>query len=320
MTTLLRPSHPSPQFSPGITRADTTRLPFVPVNEACLPQLATYLAMTDSRTCDYTLGGVILWTRLFHYSICAAGPLMLLRGRLENDRRLTAFSLPLGCRADLVPRAVELLREFNQPLRFSAIPEDRLHLFAEIGHCRVEELGPDWSDYLYSIEALATLAGRDLKRKRNHVNRFLTDHPHALFEPLSEANAPECAALLRTLGHDNTDTGRSEYAAALRLLRQWPLMSRWFTGRVLRADSDTVVAFTVGEVKADTLHVHIEKIAHTVSGAGETVCNLFCKEMLAEHPGLLYVNRQDDAGNPGLRAAKLSWQPRSIMPKFNVIY
>ena len=36
--------------------------------------------------------------------------------------------------------------------------------------------------------------------------------------------------------------------------------------------------------------------------------------------GLVYVNRQDDAGDPGLRAAKESWRPVMMLPKFNVTY
>ena len=61
-----------------------------------------------------------------------------------------------------LPRAVELLRDCGSPLRFSAIPEDRLHLFAATAPRSVQDLGRDWSDYIYPISALATLSGNRL--------------------------------------------------------------------------------------------------------------------------------------------------------------
>jgi len=42
--------------------------------------------------------------------------------------------------------------------------------------------------------------------------------------------------------------------------------------------------------------------------------------MLETYSRLVYVNRQDDAGDPGLRAAKESWRPVMMLPKFNVTY
>ena len=64
--------------------------------------------------------------------------------------------------------------------------------------------------------------------------------------------------------------------------------------------------------------IHIEKMNHEVAGAGETINKLFAAEMLHRHPGLRYINREDDAGDPGLRYAKESYHPLRLLRKFNV--
>ena len=42
---------------------------------------------------------------------------------------------------------------------------------------RVLNIGSLNIDYVYTVEALADLRGKKLQKKRNHVNRFRTEHP-----------------------------------------------------------------------------------------------------------------------------------------------
>ena len=309
-----------PQTRPTADTATLPCLPFSDIDSRNMPRLVAYLAAYVRRSCDYTLRGEILWADLFRYRICETEGMMLISGLMENDLSLPAFSLPLGPDENTLPRAVELLRDCGSPLRFSAIPEDRLHLFAATAPRSVQDLGRDWSDYIYPISALATLSGNRLKRKRNHVNRFFSDHPGRSFAAMTPADAAECRSLLHFLGHDGSFIGQAEFKAVDGFLWRWAEMSEYFHGRVLRDGSGRIVSFTVGEVKDDTLHVHIEKTDHSVTGAGETINKLFCEEMLETYSRLVYVNRQDDAGDPGLRAAKESWRPVMMLPKFNVTY
>ncbi|MDE6611839.1 MAG: phosphatidylglycerol lysyltransferase domain-containing protein, partial [Muribaculaceae bacterium] len=90
-------------------------------------------------------------------------------------------------------------------------------------------------------------------------------------------------------------------------------------GAMLRDGSGEIVAFTAGEIIGDTLVLHIEKMRHSVAGAGETINQLFAGRMLERHPGLLYINREDDAGDPGLRYAKESYHPAFKLRKYNVL-
>lgn len=302
-----------------LTAQLSLRLRFSKISSADFATIARHMALTDSRTCDYTLGGVVLWADYFDYRIATADDTLFILGRREDDLSVPAFALPLG--GPDFGAAMDRIGDYCgragiEPC-FSAVPEDRLHLFASTPTLAIRELGPQWSDYLYAIGSMASLNGRALKKKRNHVNRLLADNPSARLVPLGAANIAACMELLGRCGNDGTPTGIAEFRAVGAMLSAWSDYEPFFTGMVLDIGGRPA-AFTVGEVKGDTFHVHVEKSDHTISGANEAVTSMFAAEMLRRHPRLLYVNRQDDAGNEGIRASKLSWHPLRLLPKFNV--
>ncbi|MCM1309846.1 MAG: phosphatidylglycerol lysyltransferase domain-containing protein [Bacteroides sp.] len=292
------------------------RLQFKRIQPGDFADIAGFMRLSDSRTCDYTFGGIALWVNYFDYRIAVVGNTLFLCGGREDNLSVRAYALPVGDMA--FEESVGLLRELNpdRDLWFSAIPEDRLHLFADFD-ADVSELGGQWSDYLYDIHRIASLEGGVMKKKRNHVNRFHLDHPDARLVDLDAGLTEPCRALLQRLGSDGTSTGEAEYEAVSTMLSHCGDYAPYFCGSVLLS-ADSVVGFTVGEPKGDTLHVHVEKCDHTIAGANEALTSLFAAEMLRRLPCLKFVNRQDDAGDPGLRASKESWQPLRLLPKFNV--
>lgn len=299
------------------TIATLEALKFHSITEADFGDIAHFMHLSDSRTCDYTFGGIVLWADHFDYRIAISDNTLYVRGGREDNLAVGAYAMPVGD-SDF-DESMRLLQDMEEPrpVWLSAVPEDRLHLFASLPDASVSELGREWSDYLYDIHSLATLGGGAMKKKRNHVNRFLADHPDARLVDFNGAIAAECRQLLRAVGHDDSATGRSEFDAVDRMLANWADYSPYLTGMALIVGNRTV-GFTVGETKGDTLHCHVEKCDHTVAGANEALTSMFAAEMSRRHPCLLYVNRQDDANDPGLRASKESWHPLRLLPKFNV--
>lgn len=301
-------------------RENDTRLDFRPVTLADLPLINRLLQHPVSRTCDYTVGGIFMWIDCFQYQYCVIDDTLFIRGLSESHSDETAFSLPVG-RMEL-DRAVALIldycrREGIAPA-FSAIPEDHIDRLAALAGGRVETLD-GWSDYLYSAEDLATLQGKHYSKKRNHVNRFMIDNPHYEFETLTAELVPETEMFLDGLATgDKADPAMAAYERrqcfdVLDALGAYP-----FEGAVLRDETGTICAFTLGEFIGDTLYVHIEKMNHEVAGAGETINKLFAAEMLRRHRGLKYINREEDMGDPGLRYAKESYRPVAKLAKYNL--
>lgn len=299
-----------------VQTATRRRLAFHRILPGDFGDIARMMSLSDSRTCDYTFGGIALWVNYFDYRIAIADNTLYVCGGREDDLNIRAYAMPVGD-ASLEESLERLRASAAGPLWFSAVPEDRLHLFASEADAEVSELGREWSDYLYDIRRLASLEGGAMKRKRNHVNRFRLENPGARLVDLTEGLTGDCLALLSRIGCDDSATGAAEYESVSTMLRRWREYAPYFCGSVLTID-DAVVGFTVGEPKGDTLHVHVEKCDHTVAGANEALTSLYCAEMVGRLPMLQYANRQDDAGSPGLRASKESWQPLRLLPKFNV--
>lgn len=301
----------------------STRLDFKPVTIDVLPDILRFLRRQSSRSCDYSIGGIYMWIDYFGYEYCITGDTLFIKGLSEDSSRRPAFWVPIG--AMPVEDSVAMIRNYcrmrgMEPL-FSAVPDDKLELISALPGAEIQEL-PDWADYVYLASNLATLTGKHYNKKRNHVNRFMADNPDWRLDFITEDNIGEVREFFDRLdnGNDKADPVMAEYesqqcADVLRHFSQYP-----FKGAVLRDNDGRIVAFTAGEVIGDTLFVHIEKMRHDVAGAGETINKLFAAAMLREHPEIVYINREDDGGDPGLRYAKESYRPTMKVRKYNVTF
>ena len=82
-----------------------------------------------------------------------------------------------------------------------------------------------------------------------------------------------------------------------------------------------VLGFTMGEVIGNVMLDHIEKSLHNdYSGVNEVLCRDFAASIVAKHPQVEYINREDDAGDEGLRQSKLSYDPVMILKKYDVMF
>ena len=53
-----------------------------------------------------------------------------------------------------------------------------------------------------------------------------------------------------------------------------------------------------------------------MNGAYPMVCRELTRMMLQRHPGLVYINREDDMGFESLRRSKLSYKPEYLLNKY----
>ena len=84
-------------------------------------------------------------------------------------------------------------------------------------------------------------------------------------------------------------------------------------GGILRKAGE-IVAFTIGErLNSDTYVVHFEKAFPEIQGAYPMINQQFVMHNCQEYS---YVNREDDAGDEGLRKAKLSYYPDILLKNY----
>lgn len=177
---------------------------------------------------------------------------------------------------------------------------------------------PTGADYLYRATDLATLVGHRFNKKRNRVNKFKSTYPDFQYEAITPQNLPELIAFFDRYMqeyHKDSELFAYEESMVARVLREYDRLP--FEGGVLRVGGE-IAAFSVGEVVGDTLVVHIEKARKEVVGAYEAINLFYSAQMVEAHPEVQYINREDDAGDPGLREAKLSYNPETILKKYNI--
>lgn len=289
-----------------------------------MKEIFPYLLSEKGRTCDFSFGGVLMWVAYYSYTYCIYRNTLFIRGLVEGDRSMPAFSMPVGEMP--LPESIDLLREFceksGERLVFSAVPEYALEDFRSHKPLRIGKL-EDMGDYLYSAESLATLKGKKMSKKRNHVNKFESLYPNAVYSRLRREEMPEVLAFMDAIEAtgDRSEAATDERNLTRELLTEWAKSdeSNPLLGGVIRIDGK-IVAFTMGDIKGDTLFVHIEKALREIEGSYEAINKYFAADIINHFPEIVYINREDDAGDMGLRMAKESYRPMEILQKYNILF
>lgn len=177
---------------------------------------------------------------------------------------------------------------------------------------------PSYEDYIYERISLATLAGKRLQPKRNHINQFLKRHPEYQYRPLTEDQFEECLKLdcrWREAHGDICQDITPEREAMLRAFENFEVLE--LQGGALYING-RMVAFTYGSpINYDTFCVHVEKGDSDVAGCYTMINRLFSESIDEEFK---YINREEDLGIEGLRRAKLSYYPAFRQEKYTATY
>ena len=174
----------------------------------------------------------------------------------------------------------------------------------------------DNSDYLYNTRDLAELKGKKYDGKRNHINRFMREHTFE-YVPLECGLLDECARIMEEWCRDKDcscqDGDYCERNANLEILRHFKTLG--CKGALIKVDGE-FAAFTVGEMlNEDTAVIHIEKARSSINGLYTVINQQFVQR---EWSSTAYINREQDLGLEGMRKAKLSYHPVTLVEKFNV--
>lgn len=229
-----------------------------------------------------------------------------------------AFAYPAG-EPENIKKALDFLMEYSREkghpfALYNVTPE----MFAQLDQWYPDrfavEYNRDYADYVYESEKLATLGGKKLHGKRNHINKFKNLYPDWTYEPLNDDNVEECFQMAlkwrNQNGCEEDPEKNAEMCVTLNSLRLYKELG--LKGGVLKI-GERIVAFTVGEpLSPDTFVVHIEKAFPDVEGAYPMINQQFVQHECMDYT---YVNREEDTGAEGLRKAKLSYRPAFLEEK-----
>ena len=172
----------------------------------------------------------------------------------------------------------------------------------------------DAADYIYTVKDLSELAGRKFQPKRNLISRFMKTY-NWRYEAITAGNIEECIAMSREWCRLNcceeNCSKEMENSAAIQMLNYFLALN--LKGGLLRVDGK-VIAFSLGEpLNNDTFIVHVEKAFTEYQGAYQMINQQFIRHNAVD---FVYINREDDAGDLGLRKAKESYHPVFMQEKY----
>jgi hypothetical protein len=184
------------------------------------------------------------------------------------------------------------------------------------GLATVEEERGHW-DYLYTVEDLAELKGNRYHKKKNLLNQFVKKYEFT-YVPFAPQMIDQAMAMqddwCTWRDCESSEILSAENKSISRIFQNWDQLSGTLGGALLV--DGAMVAYTVAEALTDeTVVIHFEKGDTQYKGIYQAINQMF----LAHSAGnFLLVNREQDLNDPGLRKAKLSYQPVEFLQKYRV--
>ncbi|MCD7710656.1 MAG: GNAT family N-acetyltransferase [Porphyromonadaceae bacterium] len=293
---------------------------FCPITLAARNEIMRFTLSGSLWNCDFAFANMYSWQFLYRSEYAVVEETLFIRFFIEEGR--PAYMMPQG--AMPLGESMSLLQSdaarLGHALCLLGISEECRTRLNEVlpGRFRFV-IERDYADYIYLRETLANLSGKHLQPKRNHINRFVKKYPDYRYLPLTPEFVPACLRFEEEWMKDTSPEYAEELAqeqqAMIRALSNFEALgltggTLWVGGRL--------VAFTYGSpITYDTFGVHVEKADAAFDGAYAMVNREFVRTLPDTYT---YVNREEDLGIPGLRQAKLSYQPFRLQEKMAAFY
>ena len=287
------------------------------------------LGYSDNRATEFNFTVLYIWRDIMRSRVCRVDDLFVVKFHPKGEPAPMYF-FPAG--RGLQVQLKQLLEQCMADAQENGFPFQMVSVQPEQKEV-LENLFPDKFlfepyrnsfDYIYSAEDLVFLRGKKFQSKRNFISRFKKQEGWS-YEPISKANLKECAAMsiswCAKYGCGKDPSMASESCSVKNALKDFEELG--LMGGLLRLNG-RVIAFTIAEItSSDTLLVHIEKAYGDIVGAYPAIANEFLRNSIVVDGqtgelSVKYINREDDAGDLGLREAKMQYHPLFLLEKYSV--
>lgn len=269
------------------------------------------------RTTEYNFTNTFNWQTAFGFEIAKVDDFVLIRATKPQISYL--FPAGTGDVMKAVQFIIETAKSEGHELRFHSLTLDAKEYLEKNFPEKFEFTEKrKYFDYIYSSEKLATLSGKKLHSKRNHINRFEQENGSWRYESIGAENCKValemCLDWYVQLSEEKDDSITEEKEALKKAFANFEKLC--LKGGMIFI-GEKCVAVTVGSaVSKNTIDVHFEKAYPQIQGAYAIINREFVKNDAAEFE---FINREDDMGLEGLRKAKESYQPVELLEKYNAV-
>lgn len=290
------------------------QLQFSKVTRSSIPDLLQFFNTFNSRSCDYSIGGILMWTDYFNYEIAFLNSTLFIKG-YDKESDLFLYYSPLGIMDK--NEALTLIEKDaayngNKAVLISNIETKFDNQALNISE--THEYCDKWMEYLYDIEKFLHFSGKKMEKKRNHLNYFLKHYPDYRIEAITTGNTAELIDFTKRFEktHIDSDLFNYESRQTLEVLEQYDAFP--FEGLLIRINGN-VVGYTFGEKIGDTFFVHVEKGDVAFQGVYQALASSLAQYVNDKYPEVKYLNREEDMGNEALKKSKESYHPSLLINK-----
>lgn len=274
--------------------------------------LVRQLRTTSREICELSLGNLFIWQEFDRPQVtCINKNTCVL---IDPPNEPAYFLEPLG-RNELAETTRVMLKHIGRVSRVS-------QSFVELLPKDCYNLAPlrNQFDYLYLRTDLAELKGRKYDGKRNHLKKFRLKHPGYQFVPLTPEHKNEALTLFEKWFQVREE---SRYFPRLAYISQKGAITEAFAmfdqlrlrGGALFIDGE-MKGFTLGSpLDPGTVSVHFLYSDPELPGIFPAILWEACNKC---YSNFQHIDLEQDLGIPGLRKAKLSYQPLKLVEKFEV--
>ena len=296
-------------------------LEFKKIEVNSIQEMLPFYAMRHNMTCDSVFLESYVWKDYYNvrYAIWENKALLWL---MENEGR--CFSAMPLCREEDLPGAFAAIEEyFNEELgyplvinladeyavKYLNLPEDKYLVEEQV----------DSRDYLYNGDAMRSLAGKKLHKKKNRVNAFKREYEGRYeYRRLCCSDSHDVWVFLdrwrQQKGEEVEEHLDYEVKGIHDILKNCSEFSIHMGGVYIDGQME---AFTIGSYNPveHMAVIHIEKANPEINGLYQFINQQF---LIEEFPEAEWVNREDDMGLEGLRKAKMTYYPADYARKYLV--
>jgi hypothetical protein len=290
-------------------------LHFKKLELADAPILQPFLEKHPQSLTGYTFSVLMAWRKVYRYAWAFLDPETLLISCVVDESSHPNLLMPIGAFGPLSQeKLLAEVRALPSPLRLFGVSKEFIDSHGIFFDSLLVRSDRDGANYIYSVEELATLAGKKFQKKRNLVSQAQRSFQWTV-ENVSLENLSDCEKVLDLMEAENlvrTDAAKSEMMASRESVALFEHLS--LQGILIRVDTKPVALSLWEEQTPGTAVIHCEKASREYKGLYQVVNNESAKRL--HDAGFQWVNREDDGGNEGQRQAKLTYNPAEIREPF----
>ena len=239
------------------------------------------------------------------------------QGKTPNRR---GYGFPLSAGEFDLKHSLDILLEDSVkrgvPFEFCLCDEDQKAAIDSIMNASWDTTVDD-NDYIYSRERLASLSGRKLQKKRNHLNHYRHTYPDSIYEEINDSNKGDALYVASGWLEEREKPSEAEILEheSIKLALE-NRESMGMFGGILYVCGNPVAMTLASAISERCVDVHFEKAIgeYAVNGAFAAINNSFASSEAAS--SYEFFNREEDMGIEGIRRAKETYDPVIRLAKY----